>query len=99
MRVHVWVVCSQVGGLFADWFMTGARLDLKELPQQHDPSRTGFSDSAFTDYARTHGVLHTAGGVDYFAWNNQVGDCSPLQCRLWSPPSHALPNVRVLPIE
>lgn len=62
----------QVNSLFGDWFMTGARLDLKELPQQHDPSRSGFSDTEFTEYARNHGTLHSVGGVDYFAWNNQV---------------------------
>mmetsp|Transcript_21205 Transcript_21205/g.55302 ORF Transcript_21205/g.55302 Transcript_21205/m.55302 type:complete len:734 (+) Transcript_21205:388-2589(+) len=62
---------AHVNGLFADWFMTGARLDLKELPQQFDPSRSAFSDVDFSAYARDHGMLHTAGGVDYFAWNNQ----------------------------
>eukprot|EP00041_Stephanoeca_diplocostata_P009918 m.156830 g.156830 ORF g.156830 m.156830 type:complete len:742 (+) comp17950_c0_seq8:272-2497(+) len=57
---------------FSDWFLTGARLDLHELPSKHDPSKPEFSDAAFVSFARDRGRLHTAGGVDYFVWNNQL---------------------------
>lgn len=56
---------------FEDWFLMGARYDLQELPSLYEPSHGDFSNTAFTNYARTKGVLHTAGGVDYFIWNNR----------------------------
>lgn len=52
--------------------MSTCRLDLHELPSKHDPSKPEFSDAAFVSFARDRGRLHTAGGVDYFAWNNQL---------------------------
>ena len=55
---------------FTDWFLSGARLDVTELPHMYEPTHPLFSDGAFTSYARTKGILHTAGGQDYFIWNN-----------------------------
>ncbi len=59
---------------FEDWFLMGARLDLlTDLPPSFEPSQPDFNDAAFQSYARGKGVLHTAGGVDYFAWNVNHG--------------------------
>ena len=55
---------------FTDWFLTGARIDLMDLPSFFDPHSKTFSDSSFTNFARSKGVLHSAGGLDYFVWNN-----------------------------
>lgn len=64
----------KVRAQFEDWFLIGARLDLlSDLPPSFEPSNKDFSDAAFTSYARAKGVLHTAGGVDYFAWNVNNG--------------------------
>lgn len=49
------------------------RIDLKDLPPMHQPSRPDFNEAAFVAYARSKGTLHTAGGQDYFAWNNREG--------------------------
>ena len=62
---------THVNGLFTDWFITGARTDIKELTQEFDPSRPSFSDRDFSEYVHDHGTLHTAGGIDYFVWNNR----------------------------
>jgi hypothetical protein len=59
------------------WFLTGARLDLQVLPKAYEPTHEGFSDAAFRTFALNSGVLHTAGGNDYFAWNNQRLTTSP----------------------
>ena len=56
---------------FDAWFLTGARIDLHGLPAEFKPTHASFSDEAFTRYASNSGVLHTAGGTDYFAWNNK----------------------------
>eukprot|EP00053_Salpingoeca_punica_P009097 m.81418 g.81418 ORF g.81418 m.81418 type:complete len:764 (-) comp14876_c0_seq3:854-3145(-) len=55
---------------FTDWFLTGARYDIDELPPVYEPSREDFHEPAFINYVKTKGLLHTAGGADYFAWNN-----------------------------
>ena len=56
---------------FDAWFLTGARIDLHSLPDVYLPTHASFSDGAFTRYAINSGTLHTAGGTDYFAWNNK----------------------------
>ena len=59
---------------FTDWFMVGARHDVPELPPMYEPtSREDYPEAAFINYVRTKGTLHTAGGVDFFAWNNRPG--------------------------
>eukprot|EP00052_Salpingoeca_macrocollata_P017587 m.143482 g.143482 ORF g.143482 m.143482 type:complete len:775 (-) comp20434_c0_seq2:60-2384(-) len=58
---------------FQDWFLTGARYDLDDLPPIYEFSRPDFSEPAFINYVKTKAVLHTAGGADYFAWNNNRG--------------------------
>ncbi|EGD73448.1 hypothetical protein PTSG_05152 [Salpingoeca rosetta] len=55
---------------FDDWFLAGARYDIDDLPSIYEPSRKDFNEAAFVAYTKTKGVLHTAGGQDYFAWNN-----------------------------
>jgi beta-arabinofuranosyltransferase len=55
---------------FEHWFLAGARIDLSDLPPVHEPSSPSFSDNAFSNYVRAKGILHTAGGQDYFVWNN-----------------------------
>eukprot|EP00049_Salpingoeca_infusionum_P015209 m.292234 g.292234 ORF g.292234 m.292234 type:complete len:734 (-) comp15837_c0_seq5:572-2773(-) len=58
---------------FSDWFLAGARYDIQELPPQFEPADSDFDEAAFVKYVRTTGTLHTAGGQDYFAWNNNGG--------------------------
>lgn len=58
----------------------------------------------FETYARTGGVLHTAGGIDYFAWNNRrlpSGAYRPLVAGHipWVPPPPPLFPPRVAPRE
>ena len=48
-----------------------ARVDLHSLPDIYSPSHPKFDDAAFNSYAINSGTLHTAGGTDYFAWNNK----------------------------
>eukprot|EP00043_Microstomoeca_roanoka_P014979 m.149237 g.149237 ORF g.149237 m.149237 type:complete len:754 (-) comp16155_c1_seq1:177-2438(-) len=55
---------------FDDWFLAGARYDIEELPPVYEPANEDFNEAAFIAYAKTKGVLHTAGGQDYFAWSN-----------------------------
>eukprot|EP00055_Hartaetosiga_balthica_P011981 m.56418 g.56418 ORF g.56418 m.56418 type:complete len:724 (-) comp7798_c0_seq3:3104-5275(-) len=55
---------------FSDWFLAGARYDISELPAIYEPSRSDFHESGFISYVKTKGTFHTAGGQDYFAWNN-----------------------------
>jgi len=40
------------------------------LPEKYSPTHASFSDKDFSRYALNSGTLHTAGGTDYFAWNN-----------------------------
>ena len=64
---------------FQDFFMTGARFDLEDLPPHLEPSHSTWNTAHFDSYVREYGVLHTAGGADYFAWNNRLGaDRTPL---------------------
>eukprot|EP00040_Diaphanoeca_grandis_P002741 m.22583 g.22583 ORF g.22583 m.22583 type:complete len:761 (+) comp13861_c0_seq1:146-2428(+) len=57
---------------FDDWFLTGARIDITdELPPQLEPTHPHYSDQALSDHAKKRGTLHSAGGADYFAWNNK----------------------------
>lgn len=61
----------KVNNQFDAWFLTGARTDLNSLPSKFEPTNPKFSDAEFCEYAANIGVLHTAGGNDYFAWNNK----------------------------
>lgn len=51
------------------WFLSGARLDLTTVPDEFDFFSDSFDDAKFTEYVKQNGVLHTAGGLDYFVWN------------------------------
>jgi len=50
------------------WFFSGARYDITTLPDEFD-FFGNFDDAKFTDYVKNNGVLHTAGGLDYFVLN------------------------------
>lgn len=70
---------SMVGSLrrasmqFRDWFMVGARHDISEFPSFLGKFSSSLHEPTFINYVRERGVLHTAGGVDFFAWNNFPG--------------------------
>jgi len=55
------------------WFFTGARTDVEALPASLRPDDPRYTDAALVQHARETGVLHTAGGNDYFAWNEAGG--------------------------
>eukprot|EP00045_Choanoeca_perplexa_P012107 m.130774 g.130774 ORF g.130774 m.130774 type:complete len:716 (+) comp15888_c0_seq4:182-2329(+) len=55
---------------FPDFFITGARHDVNDLPVVYEPSRSDFNEAGFVGYVKTKGTLHTAGGLDYFVWSN-----------------------------
>jgi len=62
----------RVSDHFDDWFLTGARIDIpNQLPIHLEPMHKDFSDKELTTYAKQKGVLHSAGGADYFVWNNR----------------------------
>ncbi|EDQ92757.1 uncharacterized protein MONBRDRAFT_4746 [Monosiga brevicollis MX1] len=54
---------AKVRSQFTDWFITGARYDLDELPPMYEPARPDFNEAAFMGYVKTKGTLHTAGGL------------------------------------
>eukprot|EP00056_Hartaetosiga_gracilis_P003090 m.59689 g.59689 ORF g.59689 m.59689 type:complete len:737 (-) comp11328_c0_seq1:26-2236(-) len=61
---------AKVRAHFSDWFLAGARYDIPEMPSMFEPSRPDFNEAGFVSHVRSQGTLHTAGGQDYFAWNN-----------------------------
>jgi hypothetical protein len=42
------------------------------LPASYEPVHADFNEASFVSYAKSKGILHTAGGVDYFVWNNNA---------------------------
>lgn len=55
---------------FDNFLLISARYDLPELPPQLNEGDTDFY-LKLGAYARTHGALHTYGGMDLWAWNPQ----------------------------
>lgn len=53
---------------FQDFLLVGARYDIDRLPMNIAENDPEFNDKV-RNYALTNGVLHTYGGMDFWAWN------------------------------
>lgn len=59
---------TRVLSRFKDFLMISARYDVEHLPEDVIEGRDDF-DSKLLQFALNHGVLHTYGGMDLWAWN------------------------------
>ncbi|CAI7741094.1 unnamed protein product [Closterium sp. NIES-54] len=87
---------------FRHWVMTAARWDMpEEFPYSFEREMWAGRghrehETTIREFVRTHGTLHTYGGVDFWAWNND--DRRPVPLEQFAPlllqPPLRLPRVR-----